>query len=242
MRTGKSIWLWAGLAWSLGVVISCNQSSPQEPVEAISSTDTVEDPVAEPAFDLDNFQRLVDTYEDPSRQEWQNPGLIMERLGDLDKKIVADIGSGTGYFTFRLAAQGAKVIAIDIDERFLEYIEQRKAELYQQGSGENIFTRLSLADDPLLEAAEIDHALLVNTYYFLQSPVDYLEKVLNALKKDGSLIIVDYNTGSIPVGPAEEFKVDPERVRAELAEAGFAGITVDTTSLKYQYLITAKKR
>lgn len=232
--------LWPCLVLVL-VGLSCNQPSPQGPVEVISSTDTAEEPVSESTFDLDNFQRLVDTYEDPSRQEWQNPGLIMDRLGDLDQKTIADIGAGTGYFTFRLAAQGATVIAIDIDERFLEYIEQRRAELYRQDTGENIFTRLSLADDPLLDTSEIDHALLVNTYYFLVSPVEYLTKVYDALKEEGSLIIVDYNTENIPVGPAEEFKVDPGKIKAELEQAGFTSITLDTSSLKYQYLITAKK-
>ena len=44
----------------------------------------------------------------------------------LDGKTVADIGAGTGYFAFPLAKKAAKVIAIDIDQRFLDYIEQRK--------------------------------------------------------------------------------------------------------------------
>ncbi len=37
------------------------------------------------------------------RRSWQNPDLVLDKLGNLDGKVVADIGAGTGYFTFRLA-------------------------------------------------------------------------------------------------------------------------------------------
>ncbi len=240
MRSPIRIYMAVGLIFTLWST-ACNQSSHQEPSEVATETGSNETLTDAASFNLNDFQQLVDTYEDPARSEWQNPGLIMEMLGDLDDRTIADIGAGTGYFTFRLAAEGAKVIAIDIDERFLEYIEQRKAELHQANKEDVIVTRLSLDDDPLLEDEEIDHALLVNTYYFLKNPVSYLRKVHKGLKSTGRLIIVDYHTGNIPVGPATEFRVDPNRVKKELEQAGFGEITIDENALKYQYLITANK-
>ena len=57
----------------------------------------------------------------PNRVAWQKPRLIIGLFGsDLKDKIIADIGAGpTGFFTFELAQQGAKVLAIDIDHSAL---------------------------------------------------------------------------------------------------------------------------
>ncbi len=65
------------------------------------------------------FDTLVKHFENPARAEWQKPEWVIEQLGDLTGKTVADIGAGTGYFAFRIARKAKKVIAIDIDERFL---------------------------------------------------------------------------------------------------------------------------
>ncbi len=73
-----------------------------------------------------DFQQLVAHFEDPARAQWQKPDEVIASLGSLEGKTVADIGAGSGYFTFPLAKKAAKVIAIDIDQRFLDYIEQKK--------------------------------------------------------------------------------------------------------------------
>src|SRR5262250_2336948 len=58
------------------------------------------------------FEDLVARFEDPARKEWQKPDEVIAGLGPLSGKTVADIGAGTGYFSFPTAARGAKVIAI----------------------------------------------------------------------------------------------------------------------------------
>lgn len=73
-----------------------------------------------------DFEELVKAFEDPARDEWQKMPIIFAALGDLQGQVVADIGAGTGYFTFPIADRCEKVIAIDIDQRFLDYIEKRK--------------------------------------------------------------------------------------------------------------------
>ena len=73
-----------------------------------------------------DFDTLAARFEEPSRAEWQKPDKIIASLGSLNGKTVADIGTGTGYFAFPIAKKAAKVIAIDIDQRFLDYIEHKK--------------------------------------------------------------------------------------------------------------------
>jgi len=224
---------------------ACNSGhQKQSPSQQTDTTqlqqDTATTTASAPAFDLNNFQKLVKKYEDPQRADWQNPELIIDKLGDLNGKTVADIGAGTGYFTFRMAEKGAKVIAIDIDNRFLDYIENRKAELSDNILPSLINTRLVKEDNPELKPQEVDYALLVNTYHFLDQRADYLHQIAQGLKPNGRLIIVDYKLGELPVGPGEQYKIGEEQAIKEITKAGFKILEVDSKSLNYQYIITAK--
>ena len=184
---------------------------------------------------------LVQKFEDPQRVEWQNPSLVIEKLGDIHNKTIADIGAGSGYFTFPLASKALKVIAVDIENQFLEFIEERKYSFTGEGVIENIETRLCTEQDPLLENDEVDMALLVNTYSFIENRTEYLLNTIKGIKNGGSIIIVDYKAGDIPVGPIDSSKVDFEIVVKELKSAGFKVEEVDSVSLKYQYIIIANK-
>ena len=211
------------IALIIFLVSACKTQTEKAAVEDDeSSVDSVKEGGMEKEeyFSLDNFQSLVNTYEDPDRSQWQNPELILQKMGDLENVVVADIGAGTGYFTFRMASQGARVIAIDVDQRFLEYIEERHAELDNIISGDRITTRLAKENDPLLANGEIDIALIVNTYHFMQQRVDYLNKLRPGLKPGGKIIIVDYKIGDMPVGPPENIKVPLSNVKRELEAAG----------------------
>jgi len=189
---------------------------------------------------LDDFDELVRKYEDPERVNWQNPDKVLDKMGNLSGKIVADVGVGTGYFAFRMVRRGAIVIGIDIEEKFLEYIDDRKSDL--PGSlSENISTRLAVPDDPGLLPEEVDWVLIVNTYYILDNRLNYLEKIRQGLKPGGRLLVVDFKSGNIPVGPIEEDKISADNAATELKKAGFQVIDKDLTSLQYQYIIVARK-
>lgn len=185
-----------------------------------------------------NFDYLVQQYEDPDRGEWQNPELVLEKLGNLEGKVVADIGAGTGYFTFPLATRAKKVIAIDIDSRFLDYIEEQKLD-YPNQISEAIETRLSVEDDPLLKSNEANVVLMVNVYTFLDDRIDYLEKIKAGMQTPGSIFIIDFKTGEMPVGPIDAEKISYKTAMRELETAGYNVSEVDTVSLAYQYIIKA---
>ena len=174
------------------------------------------------------------------RTTWQNPMLVLDKLGNIEGKHIADIGAGMGYFTFLLAEKGATVLAIDIESEFLDYIESRRdaSALY---TSEMIETRLSNPADPLLNAREVDVALLVNTFAFLPSQIDYLKKIDQGIKRNGILCIVDYKSEDVPVISANTPVLPLLNVQEALEGAGFEVISVDTTSLEYQYIITATR-
>jgi len=177
--------------------------------------------------------------EDEQRTEWQNPELVLQRLGNLENKIVADLGAGSGYFSFKLAQKAKKVIALDIDPRALDYITEQKA-IVGEWSG-NIETRLTPADVPNLLDDEADVVLVVNTFSFIPDRSEYLPRILKGMKNGGRLAIVDFKSGSIPVGPSDDLKLAASEVARELRKAGFKRIKRDEESLQYQYIITAEK-
>jgi len=224
-------------------VLACTQSKNN--IEDISETiDTTEKiiPIDQLTADRNshnlNFDLLVKNYEDPDRKSWQNPQLVIEKLGDLSGKTIADIGAGTGYFTFRLAPFAQKVIAIDIDSRFLSYIEDKRDESPEE-IYEKIEIRLSQPEDPLLNNSETDIVLIVNTFHFINNRIDYLKKIKQGIREGGKLVIVDFKEGSMPVGPSENTKIPPSTVVDEVMKAGFGEVNVDLTSLQYQYIVIA---
>ena len=164
-------------------LVSCTQKENAKNKETNENIDAVPAPVIkEDPKDKDHsIEALVQQYEDPDRVDWQNPDLVIDKLGDLSNKVIADIGAGSGYFTFRLINRAGKVLAIDIEEQFLEFIEERKSGL-NEDIGRKVETRLVSPDDPSLEEGEVDIVLLVNTYLNIDPRTPYLKKIRKGIK------------------------------------------------------------
>ncbi|MCC6413823.1 MAG: DUF1698 domain-containing protein, partial [Saprospiraceae bacterium] len=100
--------------------------------EQTSETAGASEPVIIPSTGEGNFENLVADFESKDRVIWQKPDMVIARLGDLRGKTVADIGAGSGYFTFRLVPKAKKVIGIDIDPRFITFMDSVKVRLPKQ--------------------------------------------------------------------------------------------------------------
>ncbi|OJJ19415.1 hypothetical protein BKI52_21640 [marine bacterium AO1-C] len=186
-----------------------------------------------------SFEDLVKSFESEDRAKWQKPDEVIKKLGDLKDKTVMDIGSGTGYFSFKLAAQGAKVIAADVNDKFQDYITQRKEK--EKLNDEQLVTRKVPYDAPNLQVEEADHVIIVDTYHHVENRIDYFKKVLAGLKPGGKLLVVDFKKEETPHGPPQKMRLTAEEVKKELTEAGFTNIVIDTELLPYQYTVLAGK-
>ncbi|MFC2126182.1 class I SAM-dependent methyltransferase [Bacteroidota bacterium] len=203
----------------------------------VSDTSSETDP--NPVISVKDFNILIQQYEDPGRVDWQNPEAVLGKMNDLEDAVVADIGIGTGYFAFRLVHRGAKVIGIDIEKKFLDYIEDRKSEL-PGNLALNIETRLTTEDIPGLRDKEADWVLIVNTYRYLKNRPIYLRKLKDGLKPGGKILIVDFKIGDMPVGPDDSLKVPVKTAQNEVQLAGFNIRQTDNSSLQYQYILVAE--
>lgn len=184
-----------------------------------------------------DFDKLTERFESPERNDWQKPELVLKKLGDLKGKTVADIGAGTGYFGFRLADAGASVISIDVDERFIEYVEKRK----EDHEGISLSTRLAEYDNPRLKKGEVDMILTVDTYHHFDDKIEYLKKCMDGLKADGTMVVIDFKKEDTPHGPPADHRVAGSQIVADLHKAGFSSVEMDTETLPEQNIIIAKK-
>ncbi|MCS7027766.1 MAG: class I SAM-dependent methyltransferase [Bacteroidia bacterium] len=178
----------------------------------------------------------IQNLESPNRDTYQKPDKVIEYLGNLEGKTIADIGAGSGYFSMRLAQKCSKVIAIDIDTALQKLLSQR----IKQAEISNIELRTSSHDSPMLAENEVDIVFLVNTYHHIKNRAEYFKKVKKGIKQDGKLVVVDFFKVQTPVGPPVKHKVSIDETIAELKEAGFAHFELEVNLLPYQFILTAK--
>jgi SAM-dependent methyltransferase len=184
---------------------------------------------------------IAEDYLNTNRVIWQKPDLVLEIIGDLSEKTVADIGAGTGFFSLRLAPLSKKVIAIDIDQGFVSFLDSVKVRELPPDLHARLETRLALPDNPKLKPGEADIIIIVNTYIYLKNRVAYLETLKNGLSPGGKLLIIDFKKKRMPLGPPQDIRVPLFQTEEELYQAGYRNIVTNDTSLDYQYIITAQK-
>jgi len=134
---------------------------------------------------------FIKKWESPKRAPWQLPEEIVEELGLKPGQVVADIGSGGGYFAVRMAREvGAegKVYAVDVEKKFLDSIGKRIAE-EKITNVELIHSKL---DDPLLPKNSLDVIFICDTWHHIGGRESYIWKLYKALKPDGRMAVIDF--------------------------------------------------
>jgi predicted methyltransferase len=176
--------------------------------------------------------------EAPDRDEWQQPGKIMDIMGIGEASIVADLGAGSGWFTIRLANRvgpNGRVYAEDVQKPMIQAIKVRVDRLGLK----NVETVLGTDTDPRLPRA-VDAVLICDAYHEAEKPVALLTNLVKSLKPTGRIGIVDFKKDGGGPGPAMEERVDPEAVIRDAQAAGLV-LRSRETFLKYQYMLVFEK-
>jgi len=129
--------------------------------------------------------------ERPEREQEERSSKLWKMLKVKDAEVVADVGAGSGYHTFKLAelvgAKG-KVYAVDIQEEMLDIIRGRmKAKKVT-----NVVPVKGTVSDPKLPESSIDMILMVDVYHEFSHPFEMTETMVRALKPGGRLIFVEF--------------------------------------------------
>jgi ubiquinone/menaquinone biosynthesis C-methylase UbiE len=177
-------------------------------------------------------EQWAHVFDDPARDTWQKPHEVIQALAPKPNAVIADIGSGTGYFSVRFANMVPKgrVYGVDIEPDMVKYLAERA----KQEGLKNITAIAGAADDPRLPE-KADLIILVDVFHHVEDRERYFHKLRGSLKPGGRIAIIDFRMDS-PDGPPPSARIAPARVKAELASAGYA-LVQEHTFLPYQYFL-----
>jgi predicted methyltransferase len=169
----------------------------------------------------------------------EDPDLAMRLIRVQRGSTVADIGAGSGYYTIRLAkAVGAtgKVYANDIQPGMLDLLQKSVA----KAKVANVIPVLGAIDDPKLPAESIDLALMVDVYHEFSQPQKMLQRIREALKPGGRLVLLEFRAEDRGVPILPEHKMTKAQVKLEVEHEGFKQSRV-YDDLPWQHLIIFTK-
>jgi precorrin-6B methylase 2 len=160
-------------------------------------------------------------FERPDRDKEERPELLMSALHIRRGATVADIGSGTGYYTWRLAEQvgpQGKVYAVDVQQSMLD----RTKVAVDQHKLANVEYVLATERTPRLPERSVDLVFIAYAYHEFGDPEAMMAAIRRALKPGGRVVIIEYAKES-KIAPASPLhKMSFEEIRREIEPMGFA--------------------
>jgi SAM-dependent methyltransferase len=160
-----------------------------------------------------------------SREGEERTDLLLQKLALKATDHVADLGAGTGYFSFPIAQQviAGKVLAVDIEPEMLRLVEQRK--LVEGVS--NIDTVLASEQSPNIPNASVDVALLVDAYHEFSYPREVMAGVVKGLKAGGRVVLVEYRGEDRSVPIKRLHKMTERQAKKEMSAVGLQWLRTD---------------
>jgi precorrin-6B methylase 2/cytochrome c553 len=156
----------------------------------------------------------------PQRDQEEKPELLMSALQIRRGATVADVGAGTGYFTWRLAEQvgsKGKVYAVDVQQSMLDLT--RKAVAARKLA--NVEYVLATDNSPRLPERSVDLVFIAYAYHEFGDPGAMMAGIRRALRPGGRIVILEYAKES-NIAPASPLhKMSFEEIRREIEPMGF---------------------
>jgi ubiquinone/menaquinone biosynthesis C-methylase UbiE len=153
--------------------------------------------------------------------------------------VIADIGAGSGYYSFRMAEKvpEGKVVAVDIQQEMLDFLNAKSKEL----GVSNVQAHLGKIDDIALAENTLDAALMVDAYHEFSHPAEMLASLHKALKPDGRIILLEFRAEDprVPIKPLH--KMTEEQAVKEYGAAGFI-LQSNKRQLPWQHFMVFVKK
>ncbi len=177
----------------------------------------------------------IASLEDPARDAYQKPDEVVKVLALRPGEVVADIGSGPGYFTLRFAravGETGRVYAVDVSPDMIRHLNRR----LRDAGIRNVVTVLSEPNDPLLPDASVDRFVIVDTWHHIEDRPAYLALLKRMLRPGGLVVHIDFQKRDLPIGPPLDMKISREELVQQMEAAGFK-LSAEHTFLPYQYFL-----
>ena len=154
-----------------------------------------------------------------SRAREERPELLLRELALAPDMAVADIGAGTGYYTWQLAKQvgpGGRVYAVDVQPEMIAMLDSQMA----KRGVRNVVSVLGSETSVKLPPASVDLAIMVDVYHELAYPSEVLDSIVAALKPGGRVVFVEYRAEDPAVAIKPLHKMSESQIRREAAAHG----------------------
>lgn len=163
----------------------------------------------------DKFHKL----DDPKRELILSKKKLFKALGDLKNKKVADLGSGTGYYTkdlVKLTKPSGSVYCLDVSSELLDILKSRTKNLETLH-----YIQMGEATIPI-EDHQIDAVLSVMTAHEFDNLDDTFNEIKRIMKPGGNLVIADWSPdGKLNEGPSKDKRILKETIIKHATDAGF---------------------
>lgn len=174
-----------------------------------------------------------------SRAREERPDLLLQALAIAPGMTVADVGAGTGYYTWQLAQRvgaAGRVYAVDVQPEMIALLGRQM----QQRGVTNVVSVLGSERDTRLPAASIDLAIMVDVYHELAYPSEVMDSLVRSMKPGGRIVFVEYRAEDPAVEIKSLHKMSEAQVRRE---ANAHGLTWERTitALPIQHVIVFRK-
>jgi ubiquinone/menaquinone biosynthesis C-methylase UbiE len=176
---------------------------------------------------MDDMMRFSEymSFNNPARERWEKTSQMLEFIGVKQGETIADVGCGSGYFTYKFAnlvGESGKVFATELNEAALSYVVDMRDRY-----GLNIETVVSALNDTKLPAGQCDkvfmcsmyHAVYVSSIEFVKDA--FIDSIKKALKDGGQLIIVDNDIRRDGVPEYYGSAIDRRLIINQLTHYGF---------------------
>jgi SAM-dependent methyltransferase len=165
-----------------------------------------------------DIQKYIDFLERSDRVAWQKPDAVIQELHLLGRETIADVGAGSGYFTFRLvwALPQGMVYAIDIEPEMLRHIHHKAL---TEGIS-NIQVIKSAPDDPKVPL-DADLVFVCDVIHHVKDREVWLKKLSSQMKKGAKLVVIEFKEGDLPEGPPPSLKIPRDRLIDMIVESNF---------------------
>jgi ubiquinone/menaquinone biosynthesis C-methylase UbiE len=176
--------------------------------------------------------------ERPEREQEERPDLVMAALNLRPGDLVADVGCGTGYFSWRIAqaiGPEGRVYGVEIQQEMLDELARNM----KARDVNNVIGVLGAPDDPKLPEP-IDLAIMVDVYHEASHPAELIAAICRALKPGGRVAFVEYRgeDPDVPIKPLH--KMTEAQVKKEMSVQPLEHVTT-LRSLPRQHLIIFRK-
>lgn len=176
--------------------------------------------------------------ERPEREKEEQVSQAIQNMELQADDYLADIGAGSGYYTFRMAQRvpNGKVFAVDIQSEMLDIMRQK----IKKVGIDNIELIKGQEMNPNLPENSFDLALMVDVYHELSHPKEIMQQVVKALKPGGRFVLLEYRAEDPDVPIKKLHKMSQEQAVKEMKTVGLR-LRENIANLPWQHFMVFVK-